>query len=300
MALKDEKKPRKRTLLLYGLYSAVLVLILLYIRFPSGAVRDYVEGEFRSLLAPLELRVGSVDPDFPPGLVFEDLRLSRRETPDKTVFAATDLKVRPEVGKLFRGIPAARIHLSALGGSASVLVSFSDRRLTGDIALDLELKGIRLEENRLLQDFLGRRVQGIVEGTVNFAGRPVDLWTGEAEVRLVARDGDVEIMQPLLGRDNMEFSKVLLIGGLKGGRFRLNTGDIEGPDYRGSLTGWVFPEANLSASRLDLQGWIELFPSFFARKGSPNTLNFIRQRLNRGKLNFSILGTAAKPVLNLT
>lgn len=298
MASGDEKGSRKRALVLYGLYSLVVVLVLLYSKFPSDAVRNYVEFTVESRISPMVLRIGSVDLELPPGLVLKDVRVSRRDGPGKIFFSAGDLRIRPEPGKLIRGIPSAAIHCRAYGGSISGALSLSERRLHGPVAADVALNGIRIEDNAALQEFIGRSVRGVLDGTVTFSGPPGNPWTGDAEIRLVARDGNFEIMQPLLGLDILEFSRLVLNGDLKDRRFNLTHGDIEGPDYRGSLTGTVIPGENLTESRVNLQGWIEPFPSFFTRKEASGALNFARQRLKQGKLNFSIRGTLGNPTFN--
>ena len=296
----DERGSRKRALVLYGLYSLVAVTALLYYKFPSDSIRDYIESAVQSRISPMVLRVGSVDLDLPPGLVFKDLRLSLRDRPEKIFFSAGDLRVRPEAGQLIRGIPAAAIQCSVQGGSFSGSVRLTERRLQGTVAADVELNGIRLEDNAALQEVLGRGIEGVVEGTMTFRGTAADPLGGAGEIRFVARDGSVEIMQPFLGLDFLEFTKVVLNGDLRDRRFLLTSGDIEGPDYRGSLTGTVIPADGLVDSRLNLQGWVEPFPTFFARRGASSAFNFVRQRLRQGKLNFSIRGTLEKPVFNLS
>jgi type II secretion system protein N len=299
MTVNDEKRPRKWVLLLYGLYSLALVLFLLYLRFPSDAVKNYVESGFGNRMASMDVRIGFVEPVLPLGLVFKNFRLIDRDTPEKVLFSASDFNVRPEAGKIIRGIPGAKISCKAYGGNVSGRVGFSDSKLKGDMTLDVELNGINLEEHAVLQEALGRRIQGMLEGTVNFNGQPGNLPAGNGRIKLIAKEGHVEIDNVFLEIDTVEFSRVILAGDLMKGKFNLVTGDIEGPDYRGSLTGTASLVSGLMGSRLDLQGWIELFPSFFTQKGAPNRLNYIRQRLKRGKLNFSIKGTVAKPVVNL-
>ncbi len=299
MTLNDEKKPRKRVMFFYGIYALAVLLFFLYNRFPSDAVRDYVEAGVGNRIASVDVRIGSVEPALPPGLVFKDLRLNYRDLPEKVFFSTSELKVRPEAGKILRGIPAAKLQCEAYGGNISGRVSFPDSQLKGDISLDMEFNGIKLEENAVLQEVLGRRLQGMLEGTVNFNGQPRNLRAGNGRIKLVANEGNVELDQVFLEFDTLNFSRVILAGDLIKGKFNLVTGDIEGPDYRGSITGTASLESGLLGSRLDFQGWIELFPSFFTRKGLSDRLNYVRQRLKRGRLNFSVKGTIAKPVVTL-
>ncbi|HDR15567.1 MAG TPA: type II secretion system protein GspN [Desulfobacteraceae bacterium] len=297
MTLNDERKPRKRILFLYGLYALAVVLFLLYSRFPSEAVRDYVEAGFRNRVAAVDVKIGAVEPALPPGLVLNDFRVIQRDMPKMVLFSASDVKVSPETGKILRGIPAAKILCRTYGGEVSGRVSLSERRLKGDVTLDLELRGIKLEENLVLQQVLGRRIHGMLEGIVSFNGQPGNAHAGEGQIRFVAKDGSVQVDEAFLGLDILEFSRVLLSGDLMNGKFNLVNGDIEGPDYRGSITGTVFLEPDFPGSRLDLQGWIEIFPSFFTRKDASSSLKFLRQRLKRGKLNFSVEGTISGPVV---
>jgi type II secretion system protein N len=296
----DEKRPRKRAFILYGLYSLVALLVLLYFKFPSDAFRDYLQSAVENRVPSVSLSVGAVDLALPPGLILKDVRLSPRGGSELLLFSADSLRVKPEAGKLLRGIPAASVHCRAYGGIITGTVMLEDRRLQGPVTAVVELNAVRLEENSALQEMLGRRVQGVLEGIVSFSGLIGDPLAGDAEIRLVARDGNVEILQPLMGLNVIEFSKLILNGDLKGGKFNLTNGDIEGPDYRGSLTGTVVPSARVAESRLNLRGSIEPFPSFFARKGASSVFNFVRQKLKKGKLNFSVQGTVGKPLVNLT
>jgi type II secretion system protein N len=276
-----------------------VLIFFLYNRFPSDAVRDYVEAGVGNRIVSVDVRIGSVEPALPPGLVFKDLHLNYRGLPEKVFFSTSELKVKPEAAKILCGIPAAKLQCEAYGGNISGQVSFPDSQLKGDISLDMEFNGIRLEENAVLQEVLGRRLQGILEGTVNFKGQPRNLRAGNGLIKLVVNEGNIEIDQVFLELDALKFSKVILSGDFLKGKFNLVTGDIEGPDYRGSITGTAYLDSNLLGSRLDFQGWIELFPSFFTRKGLSNRLNYVRQRLRRGRLNFSVTGTIGKPVVTV-
>lgn len=291
---------KKRALVFYGLYSLAVLFLLLYYRFPSDSFKEYVESAFESRAPSFALSVGSVALDLPPGLIFKDVEMSRRGMTEGVLFHTEDFRVWPEMGKILRGIMAVGIQCEAYNGSVDGTVILAERRLPGPIVADVAFKGVELEESIPLRRIVGREVRGVIEGEASFRGSPGDPLAGEAEISLVARQGGIEIMQPLLGLDVLEFTRAVFNVDLKNGRFNVTAGDMEGPDFRGTLAGTVTPAGGLPRSRLNMRGSVEPFPSFFARKGGQSTLNFVRQKLKQGKLNFSIQGTLAQPIVNFS
>jgi type II secretion system protein N len=85
---------------------------------------------------------------------------------------------------------------------------------------------------------------------------------------------------------------------LKGDMLNLMRFELEGPLLKGSLSGTIRLRKELQESRLDLKGRIEPFAAFFEKaEGAEGILKFLRRKLRKGTLPFSIRGTLEKPTL---
>jgi hypothetical protein len=104
-----------------------------------------------------------------------------------------------------------------------------------------------------------------------------------------------------LNFDAIDFDELELKMVLNKRKIDLNSVELSGRDIRGTLSGNIRVKRDLLKSVLYLKGTIEPLAGFFkSDKGTMHTSRFLRQRLKKGKLSFTIRGTFERPRFNLT
>jgi type II secretion system protein N len=87
----------------YVLYAVLITAGLLYLRFPAEAIKDYLEAKGERSNSRFGLSIGQVSPSLPFGLKLLEAQVSQSANPNKIIFRANRLSIRPSIGILLGG-----------------------------------------------------------------------------------------------------------------------------------------------------------------------------------------------------
>jgi type II secretion system protein N len=293
---------RNKTWLAYILFVVVLTGGLLYYRFPAEAVLDLLKAKAGQANPPLSLTVSRLSPSVRPGLRLEKTKIAVRETPDRVLFQADRLSIRPHLLSFISGDSAYSFDGFAYQGDISGRVAFKNEENTSNMETDVELSGIRLEDYSYLVHLLGSPFQGTLGGIVSCSGPSKNvLKEGSGEARLTIVDGMVKLREPFLTIETIEFKGMDIELILKGGKIDVSRLELKGSQMQGSLSGTIFLKDELVNSNLNLKGTIEPFAAFFeSAGGTRDTVAFFKERLKKGPVSFAIRGTLKAPEIDFT
>lgn|GEM_PF-373336 len=280
----------------YILYCIILTAVLLYYRFPSDALRDYLQIRANNLNTPMSLSIEGIKPWPPFGLRFVQTEISPKDKPHIRLFTADSLLVSPGVWSFFKGKAKYRFECLAYKGDIGGCVYFEKNRITAPFNTEIGLRNIRIGNYGHLKHLIGRHVDGILSGTIYYSGQHKNLMGGTGEANLRVLDGRVELLSPILTLGSIEFNEVKIDMALKGQKINLTRLELEGPQLKSTLSGTISLEKAFAKSTLDLKGEIEPFASFL--KGAEDVYNAVRsfkQRLRKGTITFTIRGTLEQP-----
>jgi hypothetical protein len=157
--------------------------------------------------------------------------------------------------------------------------NFDEKALQAPFSTSIALKDIRLGKLDL-QSLIGRHVEGSLDGSITYNGKNNLLIEGSGAADLRLSDGRLELLQPILSLDSIDFDQVSIKMALQ--NRRINRKEI-------------------GNSRLDLRGTIEPFSDFFkSLPGTQDTVKLFKRRLKRGTLSFTIRGTLSEPSIQFT
>jgi type II secretion system protein N len=123
--------------------------------------------------------------------------------------------------------------------------------------------------------------------------------SGDANLRL--SQGKVELLQPLLNFESIEFNEMEIEMALKQQKINVTRLELKGQELQGTLSGTITLKEEFAKSSLDLRGTIEPFAAFFkSTPGTHDTVKLFKQRLKRGILSFVIRGTLGEPRIEFT
>jgi type II secretion system protein N len=285
----------------YVLFALILTVMLLYYRFPLDALRDYLQVMTGRANPHLVLSLDRVKLAFPIGLKLIQTEVALKNMPERVVLRADSLLLKPGLWSLLRGEATYCFDCVAYQGNVSGCVSFDRDRTKGLLDSQIELSNISIGDYAYLLDLIGRHVQGTLNGTVSYAGQYNLLMDGSGEANLRLSGGRVELLQPFLTVESIDFSEMEIEMALKKQKINVTRLELKGPQFRGTLSGTITLKQEFAKSGLDLKGKIEPFAALFkSTAGNVDTVQFFKQRLKGGTLPFVIQGTLGEPEIKFT
>lgn len=282
----------------YVLYGILLTLALLIICFPSADMVSYLEASAAKMEPPLHLTVERLRPSLRLGLRLHHLKLALEDEPEKTLFQADDMFVRLGLWSLIENSLRCHINCRAYGGTIEGTIHFKERQTSSPFDSVAALREINMDRIPHLQELIGRKITGVLSGTIDYTGQynlPLD---GVGNADLTMANGELQLFGPIpfLDIDQLAFEKLALSLALKKRLLRLIQLNFEGDQLQGSLTGTIQLRDQLSKSRVDLKGKVSLSGDLGGdlSEESP-AANLIRQRMTRGALSFAVYGTLEDP-----
>jgi len=285
----------------YLLYVVLLTTGLLYYRFPSDTIRACLVSEVARAHPSMILSLKTIRPGFPPGIDLIDAGISLRETPQKHLLKAGNIFIAPAVWSFLSGAPQYRFDARAYNGDIEGHVRFESRGAKASFTTSLTLKGIHIGLHPYLPSLVGRDVSGVLEGDIQYTGQRNRLMEGAGQGTIVISDGKVELLQPVLGLDAIDFDRLSMKMALKDRKIDLTRAEVAGRTIKGELSGTITLKPDLSRSMLDLKGTMEPLGGLLGNlKGNAATLTFLRQGLKKLNRSFVIQGTFRNPVFRFT
>ncbi|MBW2609593.1 MAG: type II secretion system protein GspN [Deltaproteobacteria bacterium] len=290
---------KKKKWLGYTFYGILLTVALLYLRFPSGALRDFFQETSDRIDTRLLLSIEKVSPSLLFGLTFNKTKLSMKEAPDKVLFKADRLTIRPRIWSFLKGDFQYYFECLAYGGDLTGRIHFTKNRLGGPFDTSIQLNDIHIADNSFIPRVIGHNVEGVLSGTIFYNGKDKSLRNGAGEADLIISDGWIKLLRPILSLESIDFNKALFKIVLKNQKLNLTHVELNSENLHGSASGTIFLRKEFLKSRLDLKGAIEPFADFFQNMtDSDDIMKIIKQRLKGGKLSFKIQGTIKDPKIN--
>ncbi len=285
----------------YIVYCIIVAVSLLYYRFPSDALRDYVQIRANNLNTPFFLSVDGLKPRPPFGLKLGQTEISLKDKPDIKLFRTNSLSIRPGAWSFLRGRGKYFFECLAYGGDLKGYVDFKKNSISAPFDTEIELKNIRIGTYKYQKYALDRYIDGILWGTIYYSGQYKNLTDGEGEANLTLQDGRVELLLPILALGSVEFNEVRIDMVLKKNKINLARFELKGPKLRGTLSGTIGLKMRFARSTLELRGAIQPFASFFkGPEGASSAMRFFKQSLRKGALSFIIQGTLGEPKIKFT
>ncbi len=283
---------KPKSVILCFLYAIVLTGILLWVRFPSTAIKRFC-GEYVETLFPgTDCTIGSLSYGFPLTLNATDIYLVDTQQPDRVLFAADTVSIRPQLGSplkvfnlsgsLYGGTQTCQLTLKAEG-------SFSLTRLH---VQGLDLQRLTHVQEQLERDITGRlTLLGEYEGNIN------NLVAGEARGKVEINAGELELFQPILTLDYLDMEKTMFDFQYREQELQIIKGKFDGKELNGNFAGSLFVEPLWFKSELDLKGDLDISASFLSEDVRLRSIvTSLQRRHKQAMLPFFLTGLAVDPL----
>ena len=272
------------------------MIAVLYVRFPSDALRNYLQATVAEMDPNYDVSIGKSQLAFPFGVKLFKTVLVPRKQPDRNLFIADRLLIRPEIVSFVKGEPKYKFDCLAYNGDLKGFFRFKKKGMDAPFTTMIELRDIHMADYAYLSTLIGRNVKGILGGIVNYSGQRGLLINGNGEANLKISDGWVQLLDPIFGLDSIAFDDLRIKMVLGKRKIRLTNVELEGRDLKGTLSGTVSLKKDLSRSNLELKGSIQPLEGLFrGGSGTSDTLQYLKRGLKKGKISFVIRGTPVEP-----
>jgi len=247
-----------RAIIGYPLAGIAMLLVFLYLRFPGEALTDYVKAAVATQYPGTTLSTDAVRPSFPPGLALSNITVGLRNRLDP-ILRVDDLTVRPGGLALLRGRLAILAAAAGYGGEVRGKVEFSRLfSFQGPLTAAVDIRDVRVDKWAWLRELFVRQVTGTLKGAINLTGTAEALKNGTGTVDFTLTNGTYPLQEPFLGLDKIDYSRVEGKGSFRNGALKVTQLTLTGDKLRCSLKGNILLADDFQASKLDLNGTIEL------------------------------------------
>jgi len=282
--------------LFYGLYIAAAIVFFLYYLFPADAAKDLISAYLLKSYPAYRVSIEEIKPVFPPGIRLTTVGMAYQ---NQKLGQLDQLSIQPQYLALFSGNKRFNFRGTAYQGEIDGKLEVAGRAAPFDVNLNADLRNIRLDDIRKLQEVMGRKLQGRLNGNVyyqNGSGKDDTL-----EIRLNLADCTVEIAYPLLniGIDALSFKSVDGVVVVDKQTLELKQCRAVGPQADGDLSGTIRFRRPFAKSLLDFRGSIQLHHSLLAALGDILPGGLIQTRKNDGSLPIKLYGTIENPKFSL-
>jgi len=280
----------------YLLYCVLMTVGLLYYRFPSESIAAYLESVVAKANPRILLSLESLRPGFPLSVDLIDARISLKKEPRRPMLRMKNVSLGTEGWAFLHGVRVYHFDAHAYDGNMKGDVRFENQKSTTSFTTTMKLKDLNIGRHPYLSPLIGRDVSGVLGGDIVYTGQYANLIEGVGEAILNISEGRVQLLQPILGLESLQFDRLSMKITLRNKKVVLSDVGLEGRAVKGQLSGTIILNNDLPASRLDLRGTIEPLGGLLGDlKGDSNPLKFLRKSLKSLKRSFVIRGTFRDP-----
>jgi type II secretion system protein N len=271
----------------YAIYAAAASLVLLYLYFPSEALRAFVAQRVNAGLPGLTVAISGIRPALPVAVRLEGVQISHGGTPIMTI---EELRISTRILSLFQDAGRYTFSGSAGGGEISGAAEADATGAKPFAGLNARLDGAQLEKISILQTVYGSRLSGRL--TLEISSKEPGSLTG----KLAVTEAQVELDRPLFDLKTFTFRTVEADLNLLNRSLVLRNGRLKGAELDAEIAGTIALDPAAAKSALSLSGRVVPHQALVARMEGSLPPNFLRRR---GGLAFKLTGSLDDPGFSL-
>ncbi len=288
-----------KKILLYGAWAVLCAVVFLYVLFPGGKAKAFVEARFARQTQGLTLTMGGLSLVWPLSLRLDEPRIHAAD--GNRIFALDTMKVSANPFSLWAGRPDMRLSGLAYGGRVRAALSSGGEEKDGPVTVTVNLEGLDASSIQSLPGLAGREVKGRLTGRLEVKGPLSRLLSGQGKGGFSLVGGSVSLGDLFPDNMTLEVEKLDVEMALASGVIQVTRMELAGDLASANATGTIQPAMPLSGSRIDVKGMIRPSQALFQKLGSDNPLAAaIRgNRQSASQIRFRITGTLGDHRLEL-
>ncbi|CAK8713270.1 Type II secretion system protein N [Candidatus Electrothrix gigas] len=296
----------------YLLYTLVVLVFLLWYKFPVDALTFRIEKDLNTmtpslhwvvqevtLVPPLDIHLHTVQ-------VFEKFKKNKKsensaKKEKRKLFTIQTMTLRPALGVWKdTGNITAQYKLNLLSGTVAGQLGLTQDRST--LAYDGTVQDMSIGKENLpfIQQDYQRGVQGILSGTFSGSRKMTEKHHALQGTFQVTK-GTVGLQYPVLGMNELVFDRLATQLTLNAGKMTLSKGKMTSPTFTADFQGDLYTAVPCRLSRVQITGSFQPKPAFVASVDSPPLVHLLKREMAQGKgqgkgvLPFTVNGMLQQP-----
>lgn len=281
----------------YLIFAVMVAALVLFARFPAEKIKYSCEKRIERLLPGSSCHIGEVAFTFPLSVIFKNIKVSREINGQKSIALVDSLILSPKPLQFWKAY--------------SLTGALYSGQLEAELAVDREAETFQLTAIHLKGLQVGGFTESIglterkISGLVNFSGEYLakseqpGQGTGKGQVQVSG--GSMQLLQPILALQAIEFNKVTMKVSQEKGLLRIDEGKLLGKELQTDFTGELQLASPLLNSRLLLTGQMTLDKEYLG--SNPKEQKVVQRLLKRYKttaLPFKVGGTVKRPLFRFS
>lgn len=277
---------------LYLLYTLVLIIVLLIVRFPEEKFKNVIVNSIENRFPTSQCSLESMEYHFPFSINIVDLQV-KSAVESQLIVKIENIFIQPQLPN------PARLFNISLEGYNSVLGC----RVRVDVdkdkifIQDLLIDQLDLSELSYIHNKLGRKLSGLLTITGDFTTTMKDdnrvVGKGKASVT----NGELELLRPILFQKSIDMKRVETSYNFNKETIEFSDGKFDGNQFKGDFSGTVRLLAPWPRTSLNLKG--KLVAKAGALKNNPGAsrmMSRLKKQYRRPTPPFVLKGELGKPV----
>jgi type II secretion system protein N len=231
---------------------------------------------------------------WPLSIIARDIQAKQIDG-DDLLMDVNEVKLRPDV----TGITRLReewpvsYRMAVLGGTVTGGVSLD--RNQARVKCSGEINNLQISELEGMWQQMGRSGSGKLSGTFRYEGELPEIMSGVLQADLMVREGSLELLQPVMGLNNLPFNQLATSLSLADRVVTFTRGKMDSDLFAADFEGTVALADNLLGSGLDISGSFEPRPELMGGLKDPAVVQLIKGQLRDNKLTFQLSDTLFEP-----
>jgi len=278
----------------YIIYGLSVLLIFLYLLFPSGPVKQFIVRQVEAMAPALVIQMDDIAPSIPPGLTVNNLQVALE---NGSVFRVPRLTLTPAYLSLFSTRKVFNLKGVAYEGAVNGQTAVENASRP-NYSADVVFEAVELDKIDALTELMPHHVSGVASGHIQYETKTGNFGQGDAEATI--KECRVQLNAPIFGFESLTVGTVNAVLELKGDTAELRHIRIKGRQVTGNASGVIELRRPLNKSTLQLTGTIKPHPSFIKELGQavPSQILSMGNYVEKG-VPFRISGTLERPKISL-
>ncbi len=285
----------------YLLYTLLVLIILLWWKFPAGTVKTWLEQQLNSRSPGYVWKIESLKPVLPDhirltGISVIPVQRQKQQKQTMPLLHVEQLDLIPDPVRILSKSKLIRYRMRLFSGTGEGrLVSSSNFH---SVELNGRFEKLQIKQMKALRTSLRRKLTGTVTGDFSWQGDLQQKGKTQISGRVVIVDGILPFRKPILGMTSLPYTKIETGCIYQGGKWLLKKGKLISTRLTATFSGRIDPAGTIASSGLQLNGVLTPRSELFSGNGRQQMAGMIRSFLKDGGLAFTVSGTAAEPGIN--
>ncbi|MCI5121949.1 MAG: type II secretion system protein GspN, partial [Candidatus Electrothrix sp. AUS4] len=283
----------------YLIYTVVVVLALLWYKFPADAVKTRIEQDLNRTTPDLQWVVEKFTLLPPLRVQLQNIQVTGRGE-QKKIFSLHDLTLRPDLMTWKKtGKVTAQYIAHLLKGTVSGRLALTKNRKA--LQYNGVIQDLTIDNNELplLQEEYQRDVHGTLSGQFSGKRNLTDI-THTMQGKFVFTRGSIGLQQAVLGMDQIDFDRLETQLNMNTGTVVLSQGKVTSPLFAAEFKGNLRMAVPCSHSDIRVTGSFQPGPKFTASLDSPSLAALLNKEMQKGSLPLTVNGPLKKPGIVFT